>query len=85
MWARALCGFANRMPATEVHGVASFVYRARAPFHPQRVHDMLNRPLPGVIRAKGHFWVATRPQRAAEFTPQAWADLPDPFARWGRQ
>lgn len=29
---------------------------------------ILNGPLPGVLRAKGHFWIATRPDWLAEFS-----------------
>ena len=68
MWAKELYGFADHVPETEEYGVASFVYRARRPFDPQAIHDLLNGPLPGVIRAKGHFWVATRPEWVAEFS-----------------
>ena len=68
MWAKELYGFADHVPETEEYGVSSFVYRARKPFHPQKVHDVLNGSLPGVIRAKGHFWVATRPDWLAEFS-----------------
>jgi G3E family GTPase len=32
------------------------------------VHAVLNGDLPGVIRAKGHFWLATRPNWVAEFS-----------------
>ncbi|MEY4983538.1 MAG: putative metal chaperone YciC, partial [Pseudomonadota bacterium] len=59
-WARELYGFADHVPETEEYGITSFVYRARAPFDPARIHAVLNGPLPGVIRAKGHFWIATR-------------------------
>ena len=43
-------------------GVTSFVYRQRAPFHPQRFWDLINKRWPGVIRSKGTFWLASRPQ-----------------------
>ena len=46
---------------TEEFGVSSFVYRQRAPFHPQRFWDLINQRWPGVIRSKGTFWVASRP------------------------
>ncbi|EBA06206.1 GTP-binding protein [Sagittula stellata] len=68
MWAKELYGFADHTPETEEYGVASYVYRARAPFVPERVFEVLNGDLPGVIRAKGHFWIATRPDWVAEFS-----------------
>jgi G3E family GTPase len=68
MWAKELYGFADHTPETEEYGISSFVYRARRPFDPRKIHELLNGPLPGVIRAKGHFWIATRPDWVAEFS-----------------
>ena len=42
------------------YGVSSFVYRARRPFHPQRLYDLLEQDWPGVLRSKGFVWLATR-------------------------
>ncbi len=67
MWAKELYGFADHVPETEEYGVQSFAYRARRPFHPEKIHDLLSGELPGVIRAKGLFWLATRPEWVAEF------------------
>ena len=68
MWAKELYGFANHTPEDEEYGITSFVYNARAPFDPAKVHEVLNGALPGVIRAKGHFWLATRPQWVGELS-----------------
>ncbi|MBY6006421.1 zinc metallochaperone GTPase ZigA [Salipiger bermudensis] len=82
MWAKELYGFNDHVPETEEYGVSSFVYRARRPFHPQRVHDVLNGPLPGVIRAKGHFWIATRPDWLAEFSLAGALSTIKPMGMW---
>ena len=68
LWARELHGFADHLPESEEYGIASFVYRARRPFDPGRLQAVLSGPLPGVLRAKGHFWIATRPDWVGEFS-----------------
>ena len=68
MWAKELYGFDDHVPETEEYGVESFVYRARSPFNPEKIHEFLTGDLPGVIRAKGPFWLATRPDWVAEFS-----------------
>jgi len=82
MWAKELYGFASHVPETEEYGVASFVYRARRPFVPQQIMDALNSPLPGVIRAKGHFWIASRPEWVAEFSLAGSLSSVKPLGTW---
>lgn len=67
-WARELQGSSEHVPETLEYGVDSFVYRARAPFHPQRIYALLTGSLPGVIRGKGYFWVATQPGISLEWS-----------------
>ena len=57
-WQQALAG--GHLPESLEFGITNFVYRARRPFHPARFHALVNGDLPGVVRAKGYFWLATR-------------------------
>ncbi|UWS79646.1 GTP-binding protein [Phaeobacter sp. G2] len=82
MWAKELYGFANHTPEDEEYGIESFVFHARAPFDPQKLHAVLNGALPGVIRAKGHFWIATRPDWTAEFSLAGALSSVAPLGRW---
>jgi len=82
MWAKELYGFADHVPETEEYGVGSFVYRARLPFVPEKVLEVLNGDLPGVIRAKGHFWISTRPDWVAEFSLAGSLSSVKPLGTW---
>jgi G3E family GTPase len=68
LWFKELYGFASHVPETEQYGVGSFVYRARRPFDPMKFHQFLRESWAGVIRAKGHFWIASRPQWLGELS-----------------
>jgi G3E family GTPase len=67
-WFKELYGFTEHVPETEEYGVESFVYRAHRPFAPERIHAFFNQTWPGVVRAKGFFWLASRPQWVGELS-----------------
>ncbi|MEO3476304.1 GTP-binding protein [Phaeobacter sp. CAU 1743] len=82
MWAKELYGFADHTPESDEYDIQSFVFRARAPFDPAAIHRVLNADLPGVIRAKGHFWIATRPDWVAEFSLAGALSSVAPLGTW---
>jgi len=66
LWFKELNGFKDHIPETEEYGIRSFVYRERRPFDPMKLQAFINRSWPGVVRAKGFFWLATRPNFVGE-------------------
>jgi len=66
LWFKELNGFKDHVPETLEYGVRSFLYHSRRPFHPARFQQFCNEAWPGVIRAKGFFWLATRPHFVGE-------------------
>lgn len=68
LWFKELNGFKDHKPETQEYGIHSFVYRAAAPFEPAKLHAFFNRTWPNVVRAKGFFWIATRPQWCGEMS-----------------
>ncbi|WP_459209406.1 GTP-binding protein [Aquimarina rhabdastrellae] len=52
-------------PETEEYGISSFVYRSKKPFDPQRFWQYVQHKFPNtIIRSKGLFWIASRPEQA---------------------
>jgi len=52
-------------PETEEYGIGSFVFRSKKPFHPARFWLYIQTMFPAtIIRSKGMFWLASRPEQA---------------------
>ncbi len=82
MWAKELYGFKDHVPETEEYGVTSEVYRARRPFIPEKIQAVLQDMLPNVVRAKGHFWISTRPEWVVEFSLAGALSSIKPLGNW---
>lgn len=71
-------------PETEAYGINSLVYRARRPFDAEALWSWLHRKgsWSGVLRAKGFFWLGSRPQLAWELAQAGGSTQITPSGFW---
>lgn len=57
------------LPETQEYGISSFVFTDKRPFHPDRFWNYIGEEWhAGIIRSKGLFWIASRPDDALNWS-----------------
>ncbi len=81
-WIREL--MEEHTPETEEYGISSFVYRTSHPFDAEKLWSFLNDSgnWHGVLRSKGHFWVAADHRVAYEWAQAGGASNVNPAGMW---
>ena len=79
-WARELEG--EHTPETEAYGIENFVLTSREPLHPWRFSTFMDLPLPGLLRAKGYVWLASRPDWVVSYSRAGNTATHEPVGRW---
>ena len=70
-------------PETEEFGISSFVFREKRPFHPNRFWKYVSDNFPTtIIRSKGLFWIASRPDTAINWSQAGGSLRAEPAGVW---
>lgn len=73
----------HHTPESEEYGIHSFVFRDSRPLHPERFWAYLQEEWSaGIIRSKGLFWLASRPDKALSWGQAGGSLRAEPAGTW---
>lgn len=70
-------------PESEAYGIGSYVFRHARPFNPDRLWQYISNRWPkDVIRSKGIFWMASRPDEAILWSQAGGSMKAESYGKW---
>lgn len=70
-------------PETEEYGISSLVFQSPKPFHPNRFWNYIKQFWPAnIVRSKGLFWIASRPDKAINWSQAGSSLNAEPAGVW---
>ena len=82
LWVQELNGYADHVPETEEYGIDRSSGAPACRSMPGRIHAVLAGAMPGVLRAKGWFWVEADPNLIFEYSVAGGLTDIRPLGRW---
>ena len=69
-------------PETEEYGIGHFMFSSRKPFNPEKLWNFIHTEMGGVIRSKGFFWIASRPDWSFNWSQAGSSFTVGPYGKW---
>ena len=69
-------------PETEEYGIGHFMFSSRKPFNPEKLWNFIHTEMGGVIRSKGFFWIASRPDWSFNWSQAGSFFTVGPYGKW---
>jgi G3E family GTPase len=79
-WLKVMRG--EESSEVDEYGISSFVFKDPRPFNPERLWKVLHTNLGGVLRSKGFFWLATRPEMVGTWSQAGLSFSVGAMGRW---
>ncbi|WP_372369916.1 GTP-binding protein [Candidatus Uabimicrobium sp. HlEnr_7] len=82
VWMQEIQNLKGHKLETAKYNIKSAVYRSVYPFHPQKLFSFLKDNSLGIVRSKGFFWIASKPEFVGELSQAGKMITARPIGMW---